>query len=130
MKTNDDLKKENPDLYKVAREQGTEAPFTGEYLSTKESGMYHCAVCDSQLFSSEAKFDSGTGWPSFSDPVAQKSVELKEDVSHGMTRTEVVCKKCNSHLGHVFQDGPKTDSGTCNRFCINSVSLNLKKEDE
>lgn len=130
MKSDDQLKKENLDLYKVAREKGTEAPFKGKYVNTKDDGMYHCAVCDASLFSSETKFDSGSGWPSFTDPESNDSVELKEDNSMGMRRSEVLCKKCGSHLGHVFPDGPKKEEGgVCDRFCINSVSLNLKKNE-
>ena len=131
MKTDEQLKEENPDLHRVAREKGTEAPFVGKYVDTKDDGMYHCSVCDAQLFSSDTKFDSGSGWPSFTDPANQESVELKKDETIGMNRTEVLCKKCGAHLGHVFGDGPKKDEGgVCDRFCINSISLNLKKENE
>lgn len=110
--------------YEVLRKKGTEAPFSGEYVNTKEKGMYTCKVCGTQLFTSEAKFDSGTGWPSFDDALPE-ALDLKDDNSHGMHRTEVVCKKCGSHLGHVFDDGP---TETKKRFCINSVCLDLKKE--
>lgn len=116
----------NPELYKVAREKGTEAPFTGKYVHTKEKGMYNCAVCGQPLFSSDTKFDSGTGWPSF-DEALPGSIRMIDDTSHGMHRTEVVCSKCESHLGHVFDDGP-TASGK--RFCLNSVCLDLKSEEE
>jgi len=126
--SDDFLKKENPELYKVAREGKTEAPFTGEYVHTKESGMYHCAVCDTPLFSSSNKFDSGTGWPSFTDPAVKEGVTLTEDDTHGMRRIEVKCAKCDAHLGHVFPDGPMQNGKVCDRYCINSVSLILKND--
>jgi len=110
--------------YKVLREKGTEAPFSGKYVNTKDSGMYVCKVCGTELFSSLAKFDSGTGWPSFTEPANLEHVELVEDNSFGMHRTEVKCKKCGSHLGHVFDDGIEKDG---KRYCINSVCLDLKK---
>ncbi|MDP2664809.1 MAG: peptide-methionine (R)-S-oxide reductase MsrB [bacterium] len=127
----------SPKLYHVAREKGTEPPFSGEYVHTKEKGMYKCAVCGNELFSSDTKFDSGTGWPSFTEPFGSedpsgserpanlRNVELKEDMSHGMVRTEVLCKKCGAHLGHVFGDGPQEKGGK--RYCINSVCLELEK---
>lgn len=111
--------------YKVLREKGTEAPFSGKYVETKEEGIYVCKVCENPLFSSEAKFDSGTGWPSFDKPENLENVALIEDNSHDMHRTEVVCKNCGSHLGHVFNDGP---TGTGQRYCINSVCLDLKQK--
>lgn len=127
---NDDiLKKENPELYRVAREGGTEPAFTGEYVHTHEDGMYHCAVCGAPLFSSDTKFDSGSGWPSYTDPVFKDAVKLIDDDSHGMRRTEVRCAKCDAHLGHVFPDGPKKDGKTCDRYCINSISLDLRNND-
>ncbi|MEM9336867.1 MAG: peptide-methionine (R)-S-oxide reductase MsrB [Patescibacteria group bacterium] len=127
MKTDKQLKQENPELFRVAREGGTEAPFVGEYVNTKDDGMYHCAVCDAPLFSSETKFDSKSGWPSFTDPAHEGAVTLHEDTSHGMRRVEVRCANCDAHLGHVFPDGPKkATGGVCDRFCINSVSLELK----
>jgi len=130
MKSDDQLKIENPELYKVARGKRTEAPFKGEYVNTKDDGMYHCAVCDAELFSSDTKFDSGSGWPSFTETASNESVELKEDNSLGMRRSEVLCKNCGAHLGHVFPDGPKKAEGVvCDRFCINSISLNLKKNE-
>jgi len=113
-----------PEQYRVLRERGTEAPFTGKYYSSKEIGVYRCAACGQELFSSETKFDSGTGWPSFTDPMNLKNIELKEDDSLGMRRTEVLCKKCGSHLGHVFDDGPRDKGGK--RYCINSCSLDFK----
>ncbi len=122
------LKEQNPELYRVAREGGTEPAFTGEYVHTEEDGTYHCAVCDAPLFSSDTKFDSGSGWPSFTDPAVSSAVKLIDDDSHGMHRTEVQCAKCNAHLGHVFPDGPVKNGNVCNRFCINSVSLELKND--
>ena len=122
------LKKENPELYRVAREGGTEPAFTGEYIHTEEDGMYHCAVCGTALFSSETKFDSGSGWPSFTNPAIASAVKLLEDDSHNMRRTEVRCAKCDAHLGHVFPDGPTKNGKPCNRFCINSISLDLKND--
>lgn len=112
-----------PEQYEVLRRQGTEPPFTGRYVYSKEDGLYRCAACGNELFSSETKFDSGTGWPSFYEPAAADRVELRPDHSHGITRTEVVCARCGSHLGHVFDDGP---APTGQRFCINSVSLDLE----
>lgn len=123
--SNDELKgKLTPQEYSVLREGSTEAPFTGAYVHTKEKGMYACKVCGTQLFSSDTKFDSGTGWPSF-DTAIPGSVVLLDDDAHGMRRTEVRCAKCGSHLGHVFDDGP---ASTGKRYCINSVCLDLKKE--
>ena len=127
-----------PEQYKVLREKGTEAAFTGKYYKNKETGMYVCGACGQELFFSETKFDSGTGWPSFTDPVNAKNVGLKADTSHGppspngfgrvkMTRTEVLCKKCGSHLGHVFDDGPKDKGGK--RYCINSLFLDFRKKE-
>jgi peptide-methionine (R)-S-oxide reductase len=114
------------ELRKVAREGGTEAPFTGKYWNSHEKGMYKCAICGADLFSSDAKFDSGTGWPSFTESANLEHIELKEDLSYGRRRTEVRCKKCGAHLGHVFNDGPKEKGGK--RYCINSVCLALEKE--
>lgn len=127
-KTSEEWKKElTPEQYHVLREKGTEAPFTGAYYNNHEDGMYHCAACDAVLFSSETKFDSGSGWPSFDRPEDTEHVELVEDTSHGMRRTEVLCKQCGGHLGHLFPDGP-TETGA--RYCINSAALNFKKETE
>lgn len=123
MKTDTEL---DPELYKVAREGATEAPFAGKYVDTHEKGMYTCAICGNELFSSDTKFDSGTGWPSFTEPKDLENVELKEDDSLGMRRTEVLCKKCGAHLGHVFDDGPADKGGK--RYCINSVCLDLQEE--
>ncbi|MBI4121649.1 MAG: peptide-methionine (R)-S-oxide reductase MsrB [Candidatus Ryanbacteria bacterium] len=120
--TEEELRKKlTPEQYAVMREKGTEAPFSGKYVHEKGAGMYRCAACGTELFSSDTKFDSGTGWPSFTKPANRKNIELKEDTSHGMRRTEVICKNCGSHLGHVFPDGPR-DKGS-KRFCINSVCL-------
>lgn len=124
MMNEEDIKKKlTPEEYKVLREKATEAPFTGKYVNEKSKGMYKCKVCGNTLFESGAKFDSGTGWPSFDDAISG-AVRLLPDESHGMKRTEVVCAKCDSHLGHVFGDGPKT---TGKRYCINSVCLDLDK---
>ncbi len=122
MKKDEELTAE---LYRVAREKGTEAPFTGQYWSSHEKGMYRCAICGSELFSSDTKFDFGTGWPSFIEPANLEHIELKDDVSLGTHRTEVVCRRCGAHLGHVFDDGPKEKGGK--RYCINSVCLTLDK---
>ncbi|MBY0110675.1 peptide-methionine (R)-S-oxide reductase MsrB [Patescibacteria group bacterium] len=113
--------------YRVLREQGTEAPFSGEFVNHHESGMYRCKACGTELFSSDAKFDSGTGWPSFTDPAVAENVGTRPDDSYGMHRTEVYCKKCGGHLGHVFNDGPAEQGGK--RYCINSVCLEFEKQD-
>ncbi|HXV46518.1 MAG TPA: peptide-methionine (R)-S-oxide reductase MsrB [Nitrososphaera sp.] len=115
-----------PDQYEVCWNKGTEPPFSGKYYKTKDNGVYKCACCGSSLFSSDTKFDSGTGWPSFWQPVKDRSVKEEVDKSHGMVRTEVMCSKCGAHLGHVFDDGPNP---TGLRYCINSLSLSLEKKD-
>jgi len=123
----EEIKKKLTDQeYNVLRKGGTEAPFSGEHLANKEKGTYKCKVCGSSLFSSDTKFDSGTGWPSFADVVSNKNILIREDIKHGMNRVEVLCKNCGSHLGHVFPDGPKEMGGK--RYCINSVCLDFDPE--
>jgi len=116
-----------PQQYHIVREKGTEPPFSGKYWNNHETGMYECVACGQPLFSSDAKIDSGTGWPSFDDPVNKENIELKDDYSHFMHRVEVLCKNCGAHLGHVFNDGPKETTGM--RYCLNSVALNFKKKE-
>ncbi len=125
MKKDEELSSE---LREVAREGGIEAPFSGEYWNNHEKGVYKCAVCGTELFSSDTKFDSGTGWPSFTEPANLEHIELKEDNKLGMSRTEVKCKNCGAHLGHVFDDGPVEAGGK--RYCINSVCLNLEPDNK
>ncbi len=117
-----------PEQYAVLRQHATERPFTGAYVHNKEAGTYHCAACGQELFASDTKFESGTGWPSFWDVIEKGNVELHEDNSYGMRRIEVVCSRCGSHLGHVFDDGPRETTGL--RYCINSVALNFEPEEK
>ena len=111
-----------PEQYQVLRKAGTEPAFSGEYWNCHDDGMYRCGGCGAELFDASTKFESGTGWPSFTEPVVEEAVELHRDLSHGMLRTEVVCRRCGGHLGHVFDDGPGPGG---QRYCINSLSLDL-----
>lgn len=122
---NEWAKRLSPEEYRILRQKGTERAFTGKYLNNHEQGTYVCAGCGQPLFSSETKFESGSGWPSFYKPVADKSVAVVEDYSYNMIREEVLCSRCGGHLGHVFDDGPKP---TGKRFCMNSGALKFKKE--
>ncbi len=140
MDNTDDMKKKpeefwknklSPEQYRVLREKGTEAPFSGKFYLSHDKGMYACAACGQDLFSSEAKFDSDCGWPSFDRSIANEHVVLIDDLSLGMKRTEVLCSRCGGHLGHVFDDGPENlpdgSQATGRRFCINSLSLDFKQ---
>jgi peptide-methionine (R)-S-oxide reductase len=127
IKSDEEWRRElTPEQYRVARQKGTERPFTGKYHDSKERGTYRCAACGNELFTSEAKFDSGCGWPSFTAPASDDNVHTEIDTSHGMARTEVLCAGCDAHLGHVFDDGPRP---TGLRYCINSVVLDLEREE-
>ena len=121
------IKKLTPEQYNICREKGTEAAFSGKYWNLKDKGIYKCICCETELFSSDTKFDSGTGWPSFFMPIKKNNIKKIEDLSNNTQRTEVICSNCDAHLGHVFSDGPKP---TGLRYCINSTSLNFKKVDE
>ena len=126
-KTDEEWRKQlTPEQFHVAREKGTERAFSGAYWNNHKDGVYRCVGCGAQLFSSDTKFDSGTGWPSFTQPLDDSNVEMEEDRTLGMRRIEVHCKKCGTHLGHVFPDGPREAGGQ--RFCINSCSLNFEEK--
>jgi len=112
--------------YRICRQKGTEHPFTGEYCDNKRTGKYLCKCCDKELFLSETKFDSGSGWPSFDQPSNEETIRYERDSTHGMTRVEVMCDNCGSHLGHVFDDGPRETTGK--RYCVNSASLHFEEE--
>ncbi len=131
---NSDIKKDDywkeklsPEQFAITRKKGTERAFTGKYYNNKEDGIYKCACCGEPLFSSETKYDSGSGWPSFWKPIEETKIDEESDRSSFMVRTEIMCKKCGAHLGHVFEDGPKQTTGL--RYCVNSSSLDFEKKD-
>ena len=117
----------SPEEYRITRQKGTEPAFTGQYWNTKQQGTYVCRCCGTELFTSDTKYDSGSGWPSFYRPVNAGAIDEQEDSTHGMTRTEIICHNCDAHLGHVFEDGPQP---TGLRYCVNSASLQLKTEEK
>lgn len=128
-KTDEQWRQElDPEQFEILRKKGTERAFTGKLLNNKEDGAYTCAACGNELFGSDTKFDSGSGWPSFWDPMYQDNIELHEDSAHGMRRIEVTCARCGGHLGHVFDDAPQTPTGQ--RYCINSAALSFNKKKE
>ncbi|HZB74896.1 MAG TPA: peptide-methionine (R)-S-oxide reductase MsrB [Solirubrobacteraceae bacterium] len=114
-----------PEQYRILREAGTEPAFSGRYWDSHDDGVFRCAACGAELFDSTTKFESGSGWPSFTEPKIAEAIETRRDISHGMIRTEVVCRRCGGHLGHVFDDGPSDQGGL--RYCINSAALDLEK---